>query len=92
MSLAGLTIVRERPMTQAELDREGWMAMNGPVLALDLSDGTTIYPSCDYEGNGPGAMFGVKAGKTIAIKVNAPPPPRRAAPAPAPTRSRGRAR
>ena len=49
-------IVAVREITQEELDSEGWDEHNGsPVIVL--ADGTRLYASCDYEGNGPGAIF-----------------------------------
>jgi hypothetical protein len=59
----GLTITNVRPMTPAECDTEGWdYSLHGVVpTALELSDGSVLYPSRDSEGNGPGALFGVSA-------------------------------
>lgn len=57
----GLTIVGVRGLTKAEHDAEGWP--HGPhscVEALALSDGSVIYASRDYEGNGPGALYARK--------------------------------
>jgi hypothetical protein len=49
-------IVEIREITQDELDGEGWDERNGsPVIVL--ADGTRIYASQNYEGNGPGALF-----------------------------------
>jgi len=49
-------IVEIREITQDELNGEGWDERNGsPVIVL--ADGTRIYASQDYEGNGPGALF-----------------------------------
>ncbi|MGE0252951.1 MAG: hypothetical protein AB7N54_00020 [Alphaproteobacteria bacterium] len=55
--IVGRRIVAIRAMTPAELDAEGW-PNEAKVPALVLDDGTALYPSCDYEGNGPGALFG----------------------------------
>jgi hypothetical protein len=52
----GKTIKDVRPMTDAEMDREGW-AGDRPT-AIELLDGTVLYPSEDPEGNGPGVFFG----------------------------------
>ena len=52
----GLTIADLRPITDEELAAEDWRG-ECPVLAL--SDGSTLYPSRDPEGNGPGKLFGV---------------------------------
>ena len=57
--LVGLKIVKIREMTKAEMNREGWRTSRfGPsAVAIELSDGTIIYPSQDSEGNGPGILF-----------------------------------
>ena len=53
-------IVEIREITQEELDSEDWDEHNGsPVIVL--ADGTRLYASCDYEGNGPGAIFTLDA-------------------------------
>lgn len=63
----GQTVVAVRPMTPAELEREGWEAnrRHGTPMAVELSSGALLYPSRDDEGNGPGALFGYVDGKTI---------------------------
>lgn len=54
----GATVVRVRPMTAAELTREGWEARKWDrPLAIELSSGALLYASQDDEGNGPGALF-----------------------------------
>ena len=54
-----VTITAIRPLTQAELDNEGWSAHAYQIpYAIVVSDGTIYYPSRDEEGNGPGAWFG----------------------------------
>lgn len=58
--VVGRTIVEVRPMTDAELQEEGWEDWNEVPAALVLDDGTVLYPSRDTEGNGPGALFGIK--------------------------------
>jgi len=64
--LIGMTIVAIRPMTGAEMEKEGWTdgRNRGEAAAIVLSNGTVIYPSCDEEGNAPGALFGVEADGT----------------------------
>ena len=66
----GQTIVKIRPMTKAELKKEGWEDHNNPGPALVLGNGAVLYPSQDDEGNGPGAMFYAKAGKTYWLGVS----------------------
>ena len=57
----GLTITGVRYMTRPECITEGWgeaMGAYDAAVALTLSDGSMIFASADYEGNGPGALFG----------------------------------
>jgi hypothetical protein len=63
----GQTVVAVRPMAASELAREGWEAnrRHGTPMVVVLSSGALLYPSRDDEGNGPGALFGFVAGKTI---------------------------
>jgi hypothetical protein len=70
LSLMGRTIVDTRRMTVAELEREGWDVEPGdePPLVLVLDNGTMLYPSRDWEGNGPGCLFGTdQEGRQISI-------------------------
>jgi hypothetical protein len=57
-SMIGSTIVDIRPMTKAEMDKEGWRKNEIPMV-LVLSSGTILYPSQDTEGNDAGALFGM---------------------------------
>lgn len=61
MTVEGQEIVDVRPMTDAELEEEGWHPHHKPVT-LVLSDGSLIYASMDPEGNGAGCLFGMKDG------------------------------
>ena len=54
--LVGRTDIAVRPMTEEEMESEGWDKRT-PVLVFD--DGTKLYASVDDEGNGPGALFGM---------------------------------
>ena len=55
----GLSIVAVRTMTTAEKEAEGWdHSYLNETSVLVLSDGSVIYASADYEGNGAGALFG----------------------------------
>jgi hypothetical protein len=67
-SLVGRQIVSVRPMTAVELSREGWVtnAFDSGV-ALVLDNGAVLYPSRDSEGNGPGALFGSRKGKSFMV-------------------------
>ncbi len=66
--IIGTKIVSLRSMTEKEMANEGWHEDNfdsNPV-ALELSNGTILYPSRDSEGNGGGALFGyTKEGQSI---------------------------
>ena len=60
-------------MTDAEYKREYWdNCPNHPVYVLELDNGCQIFPSCDYEGNGGGALFGhdSKTNKAFTIAVD----------------------
>jgi len=52
----GLTITGVRYLTPQEMQTEGWEGDR--CVAIVLSDGSIIYASQDYEGNGAGALFG----------------------------------
>ena len=54
-NIIGKKIVAVRQMTKAEVDAEGWYS---GTTAIELDDGTLIYPSQDDEGNDSGALFG----------------------------------
>lgn len=57
--MIGAQITDIRAMTDEELAKEGWSDhFGGAPVAIDLDNGTTLYPSKDPEGNGPGALFG----------------------------------
>ena len=67
-------------MTDAEFKREYWdNCPNHPVYVLELDNGCQIFPSCDYEGNGGGALFGhdskTNKGFTIAVDRKLPKQP-----------------
>ena len=60
-------IKKLRYLNQAELAREGWDSRQR-VAALELTDGSLIYASCDPEGNDPGALFGTMPdGQTVSV-------------------------
>jgi len=56
--LIGRKIADIRPMTQNEMNAEGWGQNPRSAVVIVLDDGTKLYPSMDYEGNGPGRLFG----------------------------------
>ena len=59
----GSTIVSIRKMTADEMDSEGWIKNEIPIV-LVLSSGAILYPSQDTEGNDAGSMFGKTSGGT----------------------------
>lgn len=64
----GLTIIGVRELTAREIAAEGWEPTHHPCVAIVLSDGTKLFPSRDYEGNGPGAMFGrLRTGESLVV-------------------------
>ena len=55
----GLTITGVRYLTGRECTDAGWdIGPYDAAVAITLSDGSMIFGSQDYEGNGPGALFG----------------------------------
>ena len=58
----GVKLVNVRTITKKEVEQEGWehdhRASHAKVLVFD--DGSVIYGSQDYEGNGSGVIFGYK--------------------------------
>lgn len=64
--IVGRRIVAVRLMTPAELAHEGW-PQDARAPAMVLNDGSVLYASRDYEGNGPGALFGTSAGSSFYV-------------------------
>ncbi len=54
--LHGHAVVGARRMTDEEMKGMGWYG--DPPLVLIFDNGTLLFASQDYEGNGPGAIFG----------------------------------
>lgn len=66
--MIGRTIKNVRQMSDEEKEREGWGDSHHNPTVIELDDGSTLYPSRDDEGNGPGALFGTNAdGQTIYV-------------------------
>ena len=57
-TIIGATVTDIRPMTQDEMNAEGWQKREVPMCIV-LSSGTILYPSMDTEGNDAGALFGI---------------------------------
>lgn len=66
-SIAGRTIKGTRPMTDDELEREGWTGRGVRPVVLVLDGGVILFPSRDPEGNGPGQLFGIDGEETFAL-------------------------
>jgi hypothetical protein len=65
--LLGKQITGIRYLSDDEMAVLGWGCR---CLVLELSDGTTIYPSRDDEGNDAGSLFGTAPdGKNLAFPV-----------------------
>lgn len=62
--LEGREIASVRRMTEEEVEGELWTE---GTVALELDDGTVLYPSRDLEGNGPGALFGDDGDEKFAV-------------------------
>jgi hypothetical protein len=66
--IVGATIVKVRPMTDAEMKAEYWfVAEHKRPAVIELSNGAIIYPSMDHEGNGPGVLLTASNGTSYAI-------------------------
>ena len=59
LPMIGAKIVHIRPMTDKELQQEGWTRDFHAPAVIILDNGYKIYASQDEEGNGPGALFGL---------------------------------
>ena len=66
-NLEGAKIVNIREMTKKEAEAEGWSLRHNGCRVIELENGVKIYPSQDYEGNGPGALFLTMKSKHYAI-------------------------
>ena len=61
----GKVVRKVRYLSKDELAREGW-DQRQKVAAFEFTDDSLLYASCDPEGNGPGALFGVSSqGQTV---------------------------
>lgn len=62
--MIGRKIIAVRLMNNKELEYESWHDEREVSAVIILDNGDKIYASRDYEGNGPGALFGVGEGKS----------------------------
>tara|TARA_B100000519_G_C14248510_1_gene441142 strand:- start:567 stop:779 length:213 start_codon:yes stop_codon:yes gene_type:complete len=67
--MIGLTIVDIENLNDNDKKMEGWEDETESSAVLVLSDGTRIYASRDYEGNGSGALFARLKKKVFTISV-----------------------
>ena len=58
-NVVGQKIIKLRPMTDEEMEAEGWEGHGSKPSVIVLENGTKLYPSRDSEGNGGGSLFGV---------------------------------
>lgn len=69
----GARIMRVRLMTEKEAQRMGW---NPPFreepMVLELDSGAVLFTAKDFEGNGPGALFGFAGDVTFALTLGKP--------------------
>ena len=65
----GQRIVDVRELTADEVRNQGWESgQHFLAVGIVLSDGSVIYASRDYEGNGPGALFGnLRTGESFVV-------------------------
>ena len=61
VELVGQTVANARPMTNTEMEAEGWESCGCYIrpVCIIFNDGTKIFPASDKEGNDGGCMFGV---------------------------------
>ena len=57
--LIGKKITNIRPMTDKEMEAEGWEGIR-ICDVIEIEGGGKIYPSNDPDPNGPGRMYGVQ--------------------------------
>lgn len=66
-NIIGKKIIDIRPMTEKEIEEQYWQHDSENAFAIVLENGTVLFPSRDYEGNGPGVMFGYNGINHFAI-------------------------
>jgi len=66
-NIIGKKIIDIRPMTTKEIKNQYWEHDSENAFALVLEGGTVLFPSRDYEGNGPGVLFGYNGTNEFAI-------------------------
>lgn len=64
-NIVGQQIIAVRPMSDTEMEEEGWEGVRPIVIVLE--NGYKIFPSRDEEGNDAGCLFGEFEGKTYYV-------------------------
>jgi hypothetical protein len=69
IDIVGQRVKQIRTMTPAEAEAQAWTLDRGRrAIVLVFENGITLFASRDYEGNGPGALFGTtRDGKSFAL-------------------------
>lgn len=65
--IIGKKIINIRPMTDQEIEEQYWHHDSDNAFAIVLENGVVLFPSRDYEGNGPGVIFGYDGVSHFAI-------------------------
>ena len=55
--MKGKVVKEVRYLDEVETRREGWLRR---PIAVEFTDGTVLFASCDDEGNDPGSLFARK--------------------------------
>lgn len=65
----GLTVKNVRPMDPVEMRKEGWEEYGriNSSQVLVFQDGTKIFASKDFEGNGPGRIYLIQANRLFTV-------------------------
>lgn len=66
-NIIGKKIINIRPMTRLEIEEQYWQHDSESAFAVVLENGVVLFPSRDYEGNGPGVLFGYDGTNHFAI-------------------------
>lgn len=57
--VTGKTVKKVRPMTDREIEAEGWgKREQKKAIVLEFEDGTILFPVADIRGKKPGYLFG----------------------------------
>ena len=68
--IEGQKIVKIEMLSREDKTIECWDSGNEDSAVLVLENGVRLYASCDYEGNGSGALFGREGVKPFALFVD----------------------